>query len=178
MKMAPGLFWGVLLVLIGLAAIFRVVFDINLFGVLFAFFLIFVGISLLIGKPWMFHRPKGENNVLFEDRAVREQPRDNTEYNVIFGKSAYDFRDISFPDNKPLKIKINTVFGNTVIRVSRHTPVKIKSDAVFASASMPDGNSVAFGTIQYNTDTFAVSRNHLLIEADVVFGAVQVIADE
>ena len=54
MKMAPGLFWGVLLVLIGLAAIFRVVFDVNLFGVLFALFLIFVGISLLVGKPWMF----------------------------------------------------------------------------------------------------------------------------
>jgi len=45
MKMAPGLFWGVLLVLIGLAAIFRVVFDVNLFGVLFAFFLIFIGVS-------------------------------------------------------------------------------------------------------------------------------------
>ena len=178
MKMAPGLFWGVLLVLIGLAAIFRVVFDVNLFGVLFAFFLIFVGISLLIGKPWMFHRQKGENNILFEDRAVHEQPRDNAEYNVIFGKSTYDFRDISFPDNKPLKVKVNTVFGNTVIRVNRHTPVKIQSDAVFASASMPDGNSVAFGSIQYATDTFAVNINHLYIEADVVFGAVRVVADE
>jgi len=168
----------VLLVLIGLAAIFRVVFDVNLFGVLFAFFLIFVGISLLIGKPWMFHKPKGENNIVFEDRAFHDQPRDNSEYNVVFGKSVYDFRDITFPDNKPLKIKVNTVFGNTVIRVNRKTPVKIKSDAVFASASMPDGNSVAFGTIQYNTDTFMVSNNHLLIEADVVFGAVQVIAEE
>ena len=93
--MAPGLFWGVLLVLIGLAAIFRVVFDVNLFGVLFALFLIFVGVSLLVGKPWMFHhRQKGERDILFEERAVHDQPRDNTEYNVIFGKSVYDFRDI------------------------------------------------------------------------------------
>jgi hypothetical protein len=178
MKMAPGLFWGVLLVLLGLAAIFRVIFNVNLFGVLFAFFLIFVGISLLVGRPWMFHLPKGENDNLFQEKSFHEQPRDNSEYNVIFGKSVYDFRNITFSDNKPLRIKVNTVFGNTVIRISRKMPVKIKSDAVFASASMPDGNSVAFGTIQYATDTFAVNANHLFIEADEVFGALQVIADE
>ena len=93
--MAPGLFWGVLLVLIGLAAIFRVVFDVNLFGVLFALFLIFVGVSLLVGKPWMMHRQKSEHDILFEERAVHDQPRDNSEYNVIFGKSVYDFRDLN-----------------------------------------------------------------------------------
>ena len=70
MKMAPGLFWGVLLVLIGLAAIFRVVFDVNLFGVLFAFFLIFIGVSMLVGKPWMFRGHKDEKNIMFEDRSV------------------------------------------------------------------------------------------------------------
>jgi membrane protein implicated in regulation of membrane protease activity len=179
MKMAPGLFWGVLLVLIGLAAIFRVVFDVNLFGVLFAFFLIFVGVSLLLGKPWMMkHRQKGENDILFEERAIHDQPRDNTEYNVIFGKSVYDFRDLNFPDNQPVKIKINTIFGQTLIRIRKSTSVKIKSDAVFASAAMPDGNSVAFGSIQYATDSFAVNLNHLYIDAPVVFGSIQVIADE
>jgi predicted membrane protein len=178
MKMAPGLFWGVLLVLIGLAAIFRVVFDVNLFGVLFAFFLIFVGISMLIGKPWMFKTHKGERDIMFEDRSFREQPADNSEYNVIFGRSVYDFKDVTFPDNQPVKIKLNTIFGNTVIHIKRSTPVKIKSDAVFASSSMPDGNSVAFGSIQYATDTASLSLNYLYIEAPVIFGALQVIADE
>jgi flagellar biosynthesis protein FliQ len=178
MKMAPGLFWGVLLVLIGLAAIFRVVFDVNLFGVLFAFFLIFVGISLLVGKPWMFHHIRDQNDTMFQERGISDQPRDNSEYNVIFGRSVYDFRQVSFPDNKPIKIKLNTVFGNTVIRISRKIPVRIKSDAVFASASMPDGNSVAFGSIQYATDTASTSLNYLYIDAPVVFGAVQVVADE
>jgi hypothetical protein len=64
-----------------------------------------------------------------------------------------------------------------VILINRNTPVKIKSDAVFAAATMPDGNSVAFGTIQYATDTFAVTLNHLYIDAPVVFGAVQVKAE-
>lgn len=177
MKMAPGLFWGVLLILIGLAAIFRVVFDVNLFGVLFAFFLIFIGISMLIGKPWMFRMQKGEHDTLFQEREVNETPRDNAEYNVVFGKSVYDFRHVAFPDNRSIKIKLNTVFGNTVIRIDRNTPVKIKSDAVFASASMPDGNSVAFGSIQYATDTASTSLNLLYIDAPVVFGAVQVVSE-
>jgi len=177
MKMAPGLFWGVLLVLIGLAAIFKVIFNVNLFGVLFAIFLIFVGISMLVGKPWMFHHPKGENDMMFGDHKMNEQPRDNAEYNVIFGRSVYDFRNVQFPDNEPIKIKINTIFGNSVILINKNTAVKIKSDAVFAGASMPDGNSVAFGSIQYATDSFAVALNHLYIDAPVVFGAVQVVSE-
>jgi len=174
MKMAPGLFWGVLLVLIGLAAIFRVVFDVNLFGVLFALFLIFIGVSMLVGKPWMFRGHKDEKTTMFEDRSLKEQPKDRAEYNVIFGQSVYDFRDIQFPDNEPIRVKINTIFGNSVIKISRNTPVKIKSDAVFAGASMPDGNTVAFGSIQYATDTFGVALNQLIIDAPVVFGALQV----
>lgn len=175
--MAPGLFWGVLLVLIGLAFIFRVVFDVNLFGVLFAIFLIFIGVSMLVGKPWMFHHPRREGDTIFEDRKVLDQPRDNSEYNVIFGQSVYDFRNIQFPDNEPIRIKINTVFGNSVVLINRNTPVKIKSDAVFAGSTMPDGNTVAFGSIQYATDTFAVALNHLYIDAPVVFGALQVKAE-
>jgi len=177
MKMAPGLFWGVLLILIGLAAIFRVVFDVNLFGVLFALFLIFVGVSMLIGKPWIFRHKQDDHHTLFDDRTVLEQPHDHEEYNVVFGRSVYDFRNIKFPDNEPIRIKINTVFGNSVIRISKDTPVKIKSDAVFAGATMPDGNTVAFGSIQYATDTFGVALNQLVIDAPVVFGAVQVKAE-
>src|SRR5512133_1213183 len=177
MKMAPGLIWGVLLVLIGLAAIFRVLFDVNIFGVLFALFLIFVGVSLLVGKPWMFKGSRDERNTMFEEKTVSEQPRDRAEYNVIFGRSVYDFRDIKFPDNEPIRIKVNTIFGNSVIRISKNSPVRIKSDAVFAGASMPDGNSVAFGSIQYATDTSGVALNQLIIDAPVVFGALQLKAE-
>jgi len=177
MKMAPGLFWGVLLVLIGLAVIFRVIFNVNIFGVLFAIFLIFIGISMLVGRPWMFKGHSDEKNTMFDDRRVTEQPQDHSEYNVIFGRSVYDFRNIKFTDNEPIRIKVNTIFGNSVILINKNTPVKIKSDAVFAGATMPDGNTVAFGSIQYSTDTFGVALNPLIIDAPVIFGALQVKAE-
>ncbi len=94
MKMAPGIIWGVLLVLIGLAAIFKVVFNVHLFGILFALFLIFLGITMLIGRPWMFHHQKGEHDTMFGEQRVTEQPRNNTDYNVIFGRSVYDLLQI------------------------------------------------------------------------------------
>jgi predicted membrane protein len=174
MKMAPSLFWGMLLIIIGLAAIFRILFDVNLFGVFFSFFLIFAGISMLIGRPWLFLKNMNDRNTFFEEKAVTLQPRDHEEFNVVFGRSVYDLRTIQFPDNEPIRIKINTVFGNSLIIINKNTPVKIKSDAVFAGASMPDGNSVAFGSIQYKTESFGVALNHLIIDAPVVFGALLV----
>jgi predicted membrane protein len=177
MKMAPSLFWGMLLIIIGLSAIFRIVFDVNLFGIFFSLLLIFAGVTMVIGKPWFFQRSNNEYNTFLDDRAVTVQPRDQAEYNVVFGKTVYDLRGVQFPDNEPIRIKINTVFGNSLIVISKDSPVKIKSDAVFAGASMPDGNSVAFGSIQYKTEPFGMALNHLIIDAPVVFGSLQVRAE-
>lgn len=174
MKMAPGLFWGLLLVLIGLAIILRVLLGIKLLGAVIALFLIFIGISLLLGKSWMFNPGKRDRDIIFEDRTIREIPQDSAEYNVIFGRSVYDFRDIDFTGNRSVRIKVNTVFGSTIIRVDRNKPIRIKSDAVFGSSTMPDGNTVAFGSISYATDSFSTEKNYLFIEAPVVFGSVNI----
>ncbi|MBN1158844.1 MAG: hypothetical protein JXA61_05650 [Bacteroidales bacterium] len=174
MKMAPGLFWGLLLILIGLSIILRVLFGVKFFGAVIALFLIFVGISMLIGKPWMFRSGKRDSDTIFEDRTIREMPGDETEYNVIFGRTVYDFTDQDFPDDKSVRIKVNTVFGSTTIKVDRNKPVMVRSDAVFGSSTMPDGNTVAFGSVNYSTDSFSTEKNHLLIEAPVVFGALHV----
>lgn len=175
--MAPGLFWGLFLILIGLAIILKVLLGVKLFGAILALFLIFVGISMLVGKPWMFRAGKRDRDILFEDRRVTETPVDGSEYNVIFGRSAYDFTATRFPDDRSIRIKINTVFGNTNIKVSRNTAVRIKSDAVFGSSTMPDGNTVAFGSVTYETDSFSTGKNHLYIDAPVVFGGLHVITE-
>lgn len=177
MKMAPGLFWGMLLILIGLAIILRVLIGVKFFGALIALVLIFIGISMLIGKPWMFRSGKRDHDTIFEDRKVHEIPRDETEYNVIFGKTVYDFTDVDFTEDKSIRIKVNTVFGSTVIKVDRSKPIRIKSDAVFGSSTMPDGNTVAFGSVNYTTESFSSEKNHLYIDAPVVFGSLHIRAD-
>jgi hypothetical protein len=39
---------------------------------------------------------------------------------------------------------------------------------------MPDGNTVAFGSISYNTDSFKRDAPHFYIESNVVFGGIEV----
>ena len=177
MKMAPGLFWGLFLILIGLAIILKVLLGVKLFGAIVALFLIFVGISMLVGKPWMFRAGKRDRDIIFEDRTLNENPVDGSEYNVVFGRSVYDFTGITFPDDRSVRIKINTVFGNTNIKVDRNKPVRIKSDAVFGSSTMPDGNTVAVGSVTFETDSVSTGKNHLYIDAPVVFGSLRVIAE-
>jgi hypothetical protein len=174
MKMAPGFFGGLALILIGLAIIFRVVFDVNLFRIILAVVVILFGVRILLGKNWISERSKKERDAFFSDRTYRESPKDNTGYNVIFGKSVYDFTGMDTQMHETVKIKVDVVFGAAIIKINPDMPVKIKSEAVFGGSRMPDGNTVAFGSISYNTDSFKRDAPHFYIESNVVFGGIEV----
>ncbi|MBN2212927.1 MAG: hypothetical protein JW723_01670 [Bacteroidales bacterium] len=173
MKINPGIFWGLILVIIGVSIILRIVFNINLFRVLIAVLLIITGVMLLFGSKGIFRFRSAGNQNIFGDRIVHESPRDNTEYNVIFGKTVYDFRDFQFIEDKTVRARIHTIFGSSYIRINDNIPVKIKIDAAFSGATTPDGNTIVFGTSYYNTPSFRESEKHLYIEAEVVFGHLQ-----
>ena len=115
-----------------------------------------------------------KNDVLFGEREISSTPNNNTEYNVIFGKSVFDFRDVDFKENKPIRLKMNTIFGSSVIKISKENPVKIKANAAFAGVKMPDGNSTVFGTSFYSTDSFDSKGNYLYIDTSVIFGSLEV----
>ncbi len=171
--MGAGLFWGIILIIIGLSIIFRIFFDINIFRIIIAVVFILIGIKILIGKPFL-HATEGENDVFFGDRKVTSAPSNGMEYNTIFGKTVYDFRDINSLPDLNTRITVNTIFGSTDVLLSPSLPVKIKADAVFATAKMPNDNSVAFGNINYSSTNITDSTSVLEIEAHVVFGALVV----
>ncbi|MBN2273457.1 MAG: hypothetical protein JXR41_04740 [Bacteroidales bacterium] len=176
MKMAPGFFWGLILIFIGLAIIFRIVFDVNLFRIVIAVVIILIGVRILLGKSWIPERSKKDRDTFFSERTYRETPADRTQYNVIFGKSVYDFTGMEEQLMETVRIKIDVVFGAAIIRINPDMPVKVKSEAVFGGSRMPDGNTVAFGSIIYNTDSFKRDAPHFYIESDVVFGGLEVIS--
>jgi Cell wall-active antibiotics response 4TMS YvqF len=174
MKMAPGFLGGLILILIGLAIIFRIVFDVNLFRIIIATAIILFGVRILLGKNWISNRSKKDRDVIFSDYTYRESPQDKTKYNVMFGKSVYDFTGMHPRMQESIKIKIDVVFGSAIIKINPDMPVKIKSEAVFGGSRMPDGNTVAFGSISYNTDSFKRDTPHFFIESNVVFGGIEV----
>lgn len=172
--MGSALFWGLLLIILGLSFIFRIVFNIDfpVLKILFAFILIFLGIRLLFGSFGGFNVKGGHNDVVFGEKHFKEF-KEGKEYNVIFSQGNFDFRDYE-PGRDPSRIKINTVFGGSEILIPRELPVKISVDAAFSGANMPNGNSAVFGSTGYESPGFDSSTPHLFLEIGVVFGGVDV----
>jgi predicted membrane protein len=174
MKMGPSLFWGLLLVVLGLSLIFRIVFNIDfpLFKIFIAFLLIFFGLKMLFGS---FHGPAietKENEILFGEKHF-SNPYNNRDYSVVFGKGVYDFRDYDLKGEKQF-IKISTVFGASVVKLNKDMPVKIRVESAFAGADLPNGNSAAFGSTTYTSPDFDSEKPYLEIKLEVVFGGCEV----
>ncbi len=177
MKMGVGVFWGALLILIGLALIIRFVFNVDfpIFKVLFALFFIYIGLRILFGSFGFFKFESGPDDVLFSEREFYE-PQNNKEYNVVFGQGNFDFTNVDLSRGN-VNVKIGTVFGGSKIRIDRNMPVRIIADAVFSGAELPDGSTAVFGTSTYQSETFHPDSNHLKIKLDVVFGGVEVMRE-
>lgn len=175
MKMGAGLFWGILLILIGISIVVRVVFNVNfpLMKFIIAFFFIFIGIKLLIGNFHFTGSHSDGDTTIFGEKKVYATTEDYKEYNVIFGSSIYDMRDIDLLTGTK-EIKINAIFAGSVLKVNKETPIKIKAEAVFANADLPNGNTATFGTAKYENETFSKDTNYLYVKVDVVFGDFKV----
>ncbi len=171
--MFSGIFWGALLILFGVLVILKAVFGINLpiFRILFAIFLIYLGIKVLVGEPW----PRHEKNVtMFEEGNIDANAEASNEYSVVFGRSIIDLSGIAVTD-KTKSVKVNTVFGDAVIKINPEAPVKVVINSAFAGARTPDGNIISFGKYKYTTKAYKETLPCLLVEADVVFGGLEVV---
>jgi predicted membrane protein len=175
MKMGAGLFWGAFLLLLGIALIIKVVFNVDfpVFKVLIGIFFVLLGIKILFGRFGVSHRHFDPEETIFSER-VYDDLESGKEYTVVFGKGVYDFTNVDLGESGG-KYKISTVFGGSQIIIPRDKPVRIKADAVFAGAELPDGNTAIFGSTIYESDSWSPDSAGIDIKVDVVFGGVQVI---
>ncbi len=174
MKMGSALFWGLLLIILGLSFIFRIVFDLDfpLFKIFIAFVFIFLGVRMLFGSFNVVNFKAGENDIVFGERSFHKF-KDRREYNVVFGKGVFDFRDFDL-EGKRKNIKISTVFGASVIKLPQDLPVRIKIESAFAGAELPNGNSVVFGSSYYESPGLNKEEPYLDLKIDAVFGGVDI----
>jgi len=172
--MGSALFWGLLLIVLGFSFIFRIIFniDIPLFKIFIAFVFIFLGFKMLFGSFGIMNFERGRNDVIFNESTFRHFD-DKTDYNTVFGKGIFDFRDLDLETEKKF-IRINTVFGGATIKLPREMPVRIKVDAAFAGANLPNGNSTAFGSSYYESPNLDRNSPYLDLKIDVVFGGIDI----
>jgi predicted membrane protein len=175
MKMGAGLFWGAFLLLLGVALIIKVVFNVDfpVFKVLIGIFLVLLGLKVIFGKFLVSPGHFSAEETIFNER-VYDNPESGKEYTVLFAKGVYDFTNVDL-EKGSFQAKVSTVFGGTQIIIPANKPVRIQADAVFAGAELPDGNNAVFGTTIYESDSWSPDTASIDIKVDVVFGGVQVI---
>jgi len=177
MKMGSSLFWGVILIIIGLSLVVKVVFNIDfpIFKIVVAFIFIYIGLKIMLGGNFrFFHDYRNKTDVVFGETKFNKADH-GTEYNVVFSKGNFDFRDVELKPEGPTRININTVFGDAEVIIKRDMPVQIKVDAAFSGAHLPNGNTTSFGSTIYSSDSLDTSKPYLEIDADVVFGGLHVV---
>jgi predicted membrane protein len=176
MKMGAGLFWGAFLLLLGVALIIKVVFNVDfpVFKVVIGIFLVLLGLKVLFGRHIISSDHFKAEETIFNER-VYDNPESGKEYTVLFAKGVYDFTSVDL-EKGSFHAKVSTVFGGTQIIIPRDKPVRIQADAVFAGAELPGGNNAVFGTTIYESDSWSPDSASINIKVEVVFGGVQVIS--
>lgn len=178
MKMCSGLFWGVILIIIGLSLVIKIIFNIDfpIFKIVLAFIFIYIGLKIMFGSSFRFHcHTKTQNDVVFGETNFNTV-KNGAEYNVVFSKGNFDFTKAVLDSTGPTKIKIHTVFGESKITIPRDMPVRIEVNAVFSGAHLPNGEMAAFGSSVYTSDSLDVNKPYLDIKADIVFSGLQFVS--
>ncbi|MCX7796551.1 MAG: hypothetical protein N2380_08545 [bacterium] len=171
MKLDGGIFWGSLLVIIGILVILRYTLHLNIsiFRIVIAIIFIYLGISLIVGQVGA----RSGSNIIFSEGTIKPGVLEK-EYNIVFGRGYIDLTGIAQSELEK-SIKIATVFANTTLKIDPNMPIEIDIDCAFGNTIMPDGTSVSFGDRIYRTPSISSSQSYLKIKADTVFGVLEII---
>ena len=169
--------FGTFFILLGLS-IFLKTFgvDLPIFRIAMALLVIGIGIKILLpGKSFLgwcqVSSQTGRETVFAESKL--SGPDVGGDYKVVFGSNELDLTQVVIGD-KTHNIRVHVVFGGSKIKIDRRMPIRITGNTAFGGIQLPNGNSVAFGRIDYTTDSFKAEAPHLAIDVDVVFGGIEI----
>jgi len=158
-----GVFWGSLLILLGISLILGTSF----FRVLVALVIIYFGMRILISGGTMRNYKGIFSDSTFKGPVVLEN------YNVIFGRGLVDLTRADSAKSRR-KTDVNTVFGVCTIRIDPKKPVRVTATSAFGHVLLPNENTITFGNTVYETSGSGHGRDFLEIQARVVFGRLVV----
>lgn len=161
-----SIFWGSVLIILGLSFIIRI----PVFRILFAMILIYIGVKVLIGKPLCKIE---KNTAVFSESKFCASSSPNG-HNIIFGNGTIDLSNIDIKDNS-VTAKVNVVFGAGTIKLNPKIPTEISVNSAFARSKMLDGNIIPFGEYNYKSENFKDNENHLNLQVNVVFGNMELV---
>ncbi|MGM0508016.1 MAG: hypothetical protein ACQERZ_02500 [Fusobacteriota bacterium] len=170
--MKMNLFWGAILILLGISVILPI--NIPIFRIALAIFFIYLGVTMLF--PGKTHIGLGkieteENTVVFGKKDF-EFDGEFKEYNVVFSGSEIRLNKLEAGEN----VKINVVFGSADIYLDTDIPVIIEADTAFAGVKFPNDNVAALGKGKYKSKNFDSKSDvdPITIKISAVFSGVKI----
>lgn len=179
-----SMFWGIVIIVIGLSVLLGAVFGINLpiLKILFGVFLVYMGIKVIFGSfSWNFSFGTDKRSTDYEAVFSKSQftypnSKASKEYVTVFGNSRLDLTNVT--DIQGVALESVTVFGESEILVKKGTPLKVESNTVFAKSELPGKNLSAFGQLNYITPGLKDTDPALTLKVTAVFGSVKIIEQE
>jgi len=172
LSMVDGIFWGVVLVSLGLWLVLRRSFPVRIpvIRIIVAALFVWVGVRALVGNPVVTDR----NTAVFSQSAMSWSPARSREYNLVFSSGSVDLSEASASD-KSVHAEVNVVFGSGTLRINPSAPVRVTMSSAFGTVVSPAGRSVAFGDLSYATPSWRDGAPALEVHATAVFGRLSIV---
>ena len=159
-----GPFWGILLILWGLSLVLKSFFP----ALKFSFVAVFVSICLIvfgIQLLMLIFCRKGSSSHHRAKSTVSEnyQGGNINDLSVVFSTDSLNLKTIEITDADRF-VEVNAIFGKAIVYVSKDTPLRLDSNSVFGRVHKDSRIRIA-----------QESENALIIEANAVFGSVDII---
>lgn len=154
---------GLLLTLTGIYLIIRYCFNIDMpfilytpiFRMIFSIIIMFLGIYILVGVYYV-----GENLPKYK----------SAYYRTFFKTSSMDFTNLKIDRN--FNITIDSAFADTIVFINQNIQVHVKASSAFGNISLPTGDSVSFGEINF---IMGNSDKILYLNVNSAFGQVRIL---
>ncbi|MCL4361396.1 hypothetical protein M1446_03510 [Candidatus Dependentiae bacterium] len=162
--MFNNVFFGTFIILLGIS----IIFGISLIRPLIGLFLIYLGVTYLIGCRPLSCKYEYCKHTIFSRQNFKIFNAQE-KYSVIFGQAVIDLSDIDLTI-KPTVVHVKSVFANTIIKINPEIATKIKIKTVAASVQLPNDNVVTMGHHIYKTKE--TDDYDLIVKVKAVFSNV------
>ncbi|MBO9668363.1 MAG: hypothetical protein J7501_16310 [Bdellovibrio sp.] len=179
-----SMFWGILIVVIGLCFLADSVFGINIpiFRILCGVLLVYFGLQVILGSfgaqyKLNAEKRKTDHEAIFSESTFQYPNGSQAkEYITVFGNSKLDLSSVEKVEE--VNLESVTVFGNTEIIVKKGTPLRIQAATAFGRSEMPGRNNFALGEYLYVTPGLKDGDPAMTFKTTSVFGSLKVIEVE
>lgn len=165
------MFWGIVIILIGISVISQAVFKIHLpigrivTGLVF----LYIGVKILLGV----FGAKKEHTTIMGKSNVSVEIIEDAKYDAVFSSQVIDLSN-AIDNGGVHSIECNAVFGSAKIIIPKNMRIQVKSASIFGSVRTPH-NETNFGESEYTTGPN--SSGLLKLKVNAVFGSVRIYED-